>query len=144
MYKLPCHINKERDSEERIEHTSNRAEMISNIICETNSRNIHISEIMIQNQEMTFNRSSARPISYMNYEGYMQLNFYSKEYLDKRPVHKSSSSMMFFKSDKELGSNGFKSRICMIKSVDKDFNGSIDVELFSRYMEIPEEIITVL
>lgn len=297
MYKLPCHINEERDSEERIEHTSNRAEMISNIIGESNSRNIHISEIMIQNQKMTFNRSSTRPISYMNYEGYMQLqhfiengmditnwneidldniviaayeqeeskefptidlskkldislkigrdcrqvlinqpltlkfgkmdkdskfyfydsiekkqrihyidkiehydiweeahrhfeseqmqafskeqikqmkeqylasmdkicpqgmnlaileyeteddmqlNFYSKEYLDKRPVHKSSSSMMFFKSDKELGSNGFKSRLCMIKPLQKDFNGSIDIELFSRYIEIPEEIISVL
>lgn len=297
MYKLPCHINEERDSEERIAHTSNRAEMISNIISKTTSPNIHISEIMIQNQKMTFNRSSARPIFHMNHEGYMQmqhfvekgidttnwnevdlanivisayeqeeseefptidlskkldislkidrdsrqvlinqpitlkfgemakdnkfyfydsiekkeriyyidkiehydiweeanrhfeseqmqafskeqikqmkeqylasmdeicpqgmnlaileyeteddmqLNFYSKEYLDKKPAHKNSSSMMFFKSDKELGSNGFKSRICMIKPVDKDFNGSIDVELFSRYIEIPEEIITVL
>jgi hypothetical protein len=73
----------------------------------------------------------------------VQLNFYSKEYLDKRPVHKNSSSMMFFKSDKELGSNGFKSRVDMIKPVEKDFNGSIDVELFSWVMEIPEEIITV-
>jgi hypothetical protein len=33
--------------------------------------------------------------------------------------------------------------VCMIKPVEKDFSGSIDVELFSWYMEIPEEIITV-
>jgi len=73
----------------------------------------------------------------------MQLNFYSKEYLDERPVHKSSASMMFLKSDRELGSNGFKSRVCMIKPVEKDFDGIIDIELLSCFMKRPEEIITV-
>lgn len=74
----------------------------------------------------------------------VQLNFYSKEYLDERPAPKTSSvSTMLFKSDRELGSNGFKSRVRMIKPVEKDFNGSIDVELFSLFMEVPEEIITI-
>lgn len=74
----------------------------------------------------------------------VQLNFYSKEYLDKEPVYKNSSSSMFFKSHKELGNNGFRSGICMIKPVEKDFNGCIDVVLFSQFVEIPEELITVL
>ncbi|WP_066501777.1 hypothetical protein [Abyssisolibacter fermentans] len=73
----------------------------------------------------------------------IQLKFYTKEYLEERPVHKSSSTMMLFKSDKNNGVNGFRSRICMIKPVEKDFNGSIDVELFSWYKVIPEEIILV-
>lgn len=77
-------------------------------------------------------------------EDNVQLNFYLKEYLDERPVHNtSSSSVMLFKSDRVLGDNGFKSRVCMIKPVEKDFNGSIDVELFSWYMEIQEEIIRI-
>ena len=75
----------------------------------------------------------------------VQLDFYCKEYLDEVPAPKTSSvSTMLFKSDRELGSNGFKSRVHMIKPVEKDFNGSIDVELFSLFTEIPEEIITVL
>lgn len=74
----------------------------------------------------------------------VQLNFSSKEYLDERPAPKTSSaSTMLFKSDSELGRNGFKSRVHMIKPVEKDFNGSIDVELFSVFMEVPEEIITI-
>ncbi|MBZ9636524.1 hypothetical protein [Clostridium sp. FP1] len=47
---------------------------------------------------------------------------------------------MLFKSDKKLGGNGFKSRVCLIKPVEKDFNGSIYVELFSYLVVIPEEI----
>jgi hypothetical protein len=296
MHQLPCNVDEGMDLNERTEYTSNRDEMVNNIIKEISSPTVHISEITIQNQKITIASSRASHISYMNYEGYMQLqhfmemgmditnwndvdldnifisayeqnkneefptidlskklditlkvssefkqvlinqpitlrfseiekgnkfyfydsiktkncicyidkieyydiweeanlhfehermqaftkeqikqmkeqyldgleeicpkgmnlvvleyesennvqlNFYSKEYLDKKPVHKNSSSTMFFKSDNELGTNGFKSRVCMIKPVEKDFNGSIDVELFSWYMEIPEEIIAV-
>ena len=74
----------------------------------------------------------------------VQLDFYSKEYLDNIPAPSTSSvSMMIFKSDRELGNNGFKSRVCMIKPVEKGFIGSIDVELFSLFVEIPEEVIRV-
>jgi hypothetical protein len=74
----------------------------------------------------------------------MQLDFYSKEYLDEKPAPKSSTgTVMFFTSDKKFGLNGFKSRVCMIKPVEKDFDGRIDVVLFSCYMEIPEENIKV-
>jgi hypothetical protein len=73
----------------------------------------------------------------------LQLNFYSKEYLDERPVHKSSASIIFCKSDRELGSNGFKSRVRMIKPVEKDFDGIIDIELLSCFMKRSEEIIII-
>lgn len=72
----------------------------------------------------------------------IQLDFYSKEYLDEISVSKDSVTIMFFKPDEKVGINGFDNRVCMIKPVEKDFNGIIDVELFSWYMEIPEEIIT--
>lgn len=301
MYEAPYYMNKEIDMEDRIEHTTNRDKMIHNIDREMYSAHIHISELVIQNQKITFSFSSASALSHTNYEGYMQLqhfiengldttsldevdvsnlviasyvqnenegfplidlskelhitlkimkdfkkvlidpplkpistkfgkvqednkfyfydcienknrtfyineikhydvweemnkqlegelartlpknqiasmkeellkflpivcpkgmnlallvyesedniqlDFYSKEYLDERPVYNTSSTgtIYGFKPDEEFGYNGFKNRICMIKPVEKDFNGSVDVELFSWYMEIPEEIITV-
>lgn len=74
----------------------------------------------------------------------IHLNFYSKEYFDKKSVHNTSVlAIAFLTSDKEIGINGFKRQISMIKPVKKDFNGSIDVELFSWFLEIPEEIIKV-
>jgi hypothetical protein len=73
----------------------------------------------------------------------IQLDFYSTEYLEQKPILSSSSSGMLFKSDEKFGSNGFRSRICMIKPVPQDFKGSIEVELFSWFMEIPEENIIV-
>lgn len=73
----------------------------------------------------------------------VQLNFYSKEYLDERAVNKSSISMMFFESDEKQGRNGFKNRACMIKAVEKDFEDIIDIELLSGVIRIPEEIIRV-
>lgn len=74
----------------------------------------------------------------------IQINFYSKEYLDKKPVHDTSAlALAFFTLHKEIGINGFRRQVSMIKPVKKDFNGSIDVELFSRFLEIPEEIIKV-
>lgn len=66
----------------------------------------------------------------------IQLNFYTKEYLDKKPVYKNSASTVIFKSDKELGINGLRSRGCMLKPVKKDFYDSIDCELFSWYRKI--------
>ncbi|MPN40311.1 hypothetical protein SDC9_187847 [bioreactor metagenome] len=78
-------------------------------------------------------------------ENDVQLNFYTKEFLDKRPVHSNSASSvgMIFGSDRKFGINGFRSRLCMIKPIEKDFQGSIDAELFSCYIRIPEEIIKV-
>ncbi len=74
----------------------------------------------------------------------IQLNFYSKAYLDKKPLRETSSAgVIFSKSDKEFGINGFKNRTCMITCLEKDFNESIDAELFSWYLQIPEEIITI-
>jgi hypothetical protein len=297
MYKLPCYIDEGIELEGRKEYTSNREEMVNNISQELNCSHIYISEIIIQNQKITFSSSSVSQVSHMNYkediaiqhfiekgmitanwkdadlktvviaayeqkegeklpvidlskelditlrvnkefkqvlinkpislnfdemekgeklcfydsiekknrifhinkmyhydiwkelnhnfddgkmialpkeqlkqmkeeyitsiekicsrgmnlamieyemEEDMQLNFYAKEYLDERPVHNnSSSSAMFFSSGKKLGNNGFKSRVCMIKPIEKDFKGSIDVELFSFFMEMPEEIIRV-
>jgi len=78
-------------------------------------------------------------------EDNIQLDFYSKEYLDKKLVYNDSASAMgvLFGPDEEFGKNGFKNRICMIKPVEKDFNGSLEIELLSWYKEIGEEIIKV-
>lgn len=71
----------------------------------------------------------------------IQLDFYSKEYLDQHPIKHATSCAMFFKSDNEFGINGYRSRVCLIKPIEKNFYGNLDVELFSMYIEKPEEIL---
>ncbi|MDF2885584.1 MAG: hypothetical protein K0R54_6160 [Clostridiaceae bacterium] len=70
-----------------------------------------------------------------------QLNVYTKEYLNERRENKASISAVFFESDKKIGKNGFKSRVRMIKPVEKDFYDPIDIELLTGYIKVPEEII---
>lgn len=71
-----------------------------------------------------------------------QLNFYMKDYLDAEIVSGSGSSVIAFLSNrKEKGVKGYKLRECILQPIDKDFEGSLEIELFSRYIEIPEETI---
>ena len=81
-------------------------------------------------------------IEYETEDG-LQLNFYAKEYLDARPAYGNSSGFILFKPDKRLGINGYESRFCMLNSIEKTFYGSISVELFSWYQDLPEEIIKI-
>lgn len=74
----------------------------------------------------------------------VQLDFYTAECLEERPILSSSSSGMLFKTKEKCGPNGYRSRVCMIKPVPKDFEGSIEVELFSWFMQIPEENIIII
>lgn len=73
----------------------------------------------------------------------IQLDFYSKEYLDEKPVYRGSSCglILGLNSNNSIGLNGFKSRVCIIKPIEKNFNGIMDIELFSWYLKIPEEVI---
>lgn len=72
----------------------------------------------------------------------VQLNFMMKDYLDSEPIRRNSAtSMGFISTSKEIGINGNKVRECVLQPVDKDFNGELEIELFSRYVEIPEETI---
>ncbi len=79
-----------------------------------------------------------------------QLNFYFKEYLDAGPIiyrndnstiGGASSIGFTCKSDDEFGINGYKLRECVLQPIDKNFSGELEIELFSRYLEIPEEIV---
>ncbi len=72
----------------------------------------------------------------------IQLNFFIKDYLDSVPVrNNSASSIGFISRSKEIGINGSEVRECVLQPIDKDFTGEIEIELFSRYVEIPEEIV---
>ena len=63
------------------------------------------------------------------------LNFYSKEYLDKKPVHRTYAlASVFFTINEEIGINGFKRQVSMLKPIKKDFNGIIEVEVFSCFL----------
>jgi len=72
----------------------------------------------------------------------VQLNFQMKDYLDSEPLRRNSAtSVGFISTSKEIGINGYKVRECVLQPIDKDFDGELEIELFSRYVEIPEEII---
>ncbi len=73
----------------------------------------------------------------------IQLNFYTKEFLDAKIEHQDKCGILLFKPDEPTGPHGLKNRICMLKAVDKNFYGSIDIELFSWYKKLPEDIITI-
>lgn len=66
------------------------------------------------------------------------------DYLDAKPiVHKSASSvgLILGSKDAKLGVNGYKIRECILQPIDKDFSGQLEIELFSRFFQIPEETI---
>ena len=71
----------------------------------------------------------------------IQLNFMMKDYLESEPIKKSASAIGFICGSNEIGANGYKLRECVMHPVDKDFSGEIELELFSRIIEIPEETV---
>lgn len=77
-------------------------------------------------------------------EDNIQLNFYSNHFLDEKPAPSGSSSVGFIlRPDEELGANGYKKRQCMIGPIEKDYEGSMDVVLFSWYKNLPEESLRI-
>lgn len=74
----------------------------------------------------------------------IQLSFNMKEYLDAKPIISSSASSMGWSyNDKEIGVNGYKVRECILQPIDKDFEGEIELELTSRFLQIPGEKINI-
>lgn len=84
-----------------------------------------------------------------------QLEFYLKEYLDskpiiyedyneKEPIGRSTGIGFIATTDKDKGINGYKLRASVMQAIDKDYSGELQIELFSRYLIIPEEIVKVL
>ena len=50
---------------------------------------------------------------------------------------------MLWHCDVENGINGYNQWVDGIKAVEKGFNGEIEIELFSKFIKIPKEIITL-
>ena len=73
----------------------------------------------------------------------MQLRFFTKEYLELKPKYDTYSSAVYFTFafDDEESINGYKNRIEHLKPIEKNFDDELEIELFSKYIEIPEEII---
>ncbi|GGO01999.1 hypothetical protein [Saccharibacillus kuerlensis] len=109
----------------------------------TDEERRQFKEQYIENLESVCAKGKELALIEYEAEGNVQLNFYTKEYLDAQPVYSSNSShsVMFFKSDREVGHNGLTSRICEIGSVDNTFSGSLVVELMHYYAEFPEKTI---
>lgn len=70
----------------------------------------------------------------------VQLRFIMKDYLEAKPIHSCSSIGFICKND-EIGINGYKQKECVMQSIDKDFEGELEIELFSKYVVIPEQTI---
>ena len=83
-----------------------------------------------------------------------QLNFYFKEYLDAGPIiyrndnstigGASSVGIIWGSNEKGIGINGYKLRECVLQPIDKSFSGELEIELFSRYLQIPGETVRVI
>lgn len=79
-------------------------------------------------------------IYYENEEN-IQLRFLTKEYLNKKPVLNSSSTSMIWLASEEYGQNGYAQYVEGISSVEKDFDKEMELELFSKFIKVPQETI---
>lgn len=72
----------------------------------------------------------------------VQLRFFTQQYLEAEPVH-SNTGIAFASSKPEepIGINGYPLRECVLQPMDPDFNGVLQLELFSRVEEIPAETV---
>lgn len=71
-----------------------------------------------------------------------QLDFYTREYLEARPEAPQGSAILWhLKPDREQGPHGLKNRACIIKTVEKDFQGDIEAEVFNQWRKIPGETV---
>lgn len=74
----------------------------------------------------------------------VQLNFKMVDYLQDKPIiNNSGVGIMWGSKDKKTGINGYKTRESILHSIDKDFTGQLELELFSKYIKVPEEIIEI-
>ena len=83
-----------------------------------------------------------------------QLNFYLKDYLDEEPIiyrndnstigGASSVGIIWGSNEKGIGINGYKLRECVLQPIDKNFSGELELELFSRYLQILGETVRVI
>ena len=78
-------------------------------------------------------------ISYES-ENDLQLKFLCKDYLESYANY-SEDMGMFMNFNCDIGVNGYVKYTDKLKSVPKDFDSTIAIELFSKYIKIPEEVI---
>lgn len=99
-------------------------------------------EIFIEGLERIYPRD--KNLAVIKYEAAdnTQLNFHMKEYLEAEPIYSDSAiGIIWGSKEDEIGINGYKLRECVLQPIDKDFSGELEIELFSRFLEIPEETI---
>lgn len=70
-----------------------------------------------------------------------QLRFLTNKYLNKKPVLSSSSTSMMWLSSEEYGQNGYFQYTDGIEAVEKNFDKEMEIELFSKFIKVPEETI---
>lgn len=102
----------------------------------------HFKEEYIKHLEEVCPPDKALILLHYETEDGEQLNFFLKEYLEVEPEHRMYSGSVGF-GCKGNGLNGYPVRIELLKTVEKDFDEALEVELFSRYITIPEESIWV-
>lgn len=71
-----------------------------------------------------------------------QVQFYSMEYLRRKPENRSTSVLMVFRPNQKIGPMGYRNRACALEAVKKGYEGSITAELFSYYKRVPGETVS--
>lgn len=97
---------------------------------------------LLHDTESTCPRDKDMIAIYYETKDNTQLRFSDKKYLESKPKYESSCSMMMFYEDREEGINGYNKFIEVICPIEKDFDGEIEVELFSKYESIAMEIVS--
>lgn len=72
----------------------------------------------------------------------IQLNFYTREYLDNAPAMEMGGCRVILVADDDGESrHGHRCQSCMLQAVPKDFAGAVEVELVSRIERIPPQVV---
>lgn len=80
---------------------------------------------------------------YYETEDNTQLVFYTKDKLESIPEDSNSCTSMLWLSEEKYGINGHNKYVDMICPVEKDFDGELEIELFSKYNKLPSQIISI-
>lgn len=102
----------------------------------------NITKTMIESLEKIYPNDINLPVIKYETLDNIQLNFNLVKYLDEKPIiNNSGVGIMWGSKDKGIGINGYKTRECVLEAMEVDLDDELELELFSKYIEIPEEII---
>lgn len=108
---------------------------------EEDQRQNYIDTVMNDIEQICPKDMDATSIYYET-ENNTQLVFHTREKLQAKPVYSTSCTGLMCISEENYGINGCNKYVDMLCTVEKDFNGELEIELFSKYKNIPAQVIS--